>query len=302
MKQNEDERIKKHLKEQEELLLPSLNAKPVQNNEPYEHHSKTLPVTQGVESRLQDIENLIRGMQPIGEQQQPQPQHESVDGKKVHWADFNNGFPKSYMQKMGHVPGTGLGKKGDGIVSPVKHGHTSVPPLNTHSKKPSVLIAGTSMIGGLNQKTMSRKFHVKVRPHPGAKIKAMKHHLLAHMVEAKPDHLILQVGTNDAADKNISSDSIFESILDLKASAESTVPGIKVHISCPMVRTDDTRANAKLIQVKNKLVQAKEKDELSIILNDNITAEKHLSEKGLHLSSYGTKVLATNMIQFIRQL
>ena len=91
-------------------------------------------------------------------------------------------------------------------------------------------------------------------------------------------------------------------MMDLKASAESNVPGIKVHISCPMIRTDDTRANAKLVKVKKRLVEARENEELSIILNDNITAEKHLSEKGLHLSGYGTKVLATNMIKFIRQL
>ena len=157
------------------------------------------------------------------------------------------------------------------------------------------------MIGGLESSKMSKKYLVKVRSHPGATLDEIKHHLYAHL-NTDVDHLILQVGTNDAAKKDTSAKSIFEGIMDLKMLAENLSPGIVVTISYPMVRTDNVVAHEKLLGVKAMLEKSKDSGLLSsVINNDNIT-EDHLSRKGLHLKQTGTTQLAKNMIAFMKSI
>ena len=219
------------------------------------------------------------------------------------WNQHSNGFASTYMKKKGHKPGTGLGKNENGITHPIKVQTTltnnqkkSIPKDTSECPKETVLIAGTSMIGGLDETKMSRRFNIKVHSHPGATIKKMKDHLNA-LLRNKPEYLILEVGTNDAVDRNTSADMIFDGIADLKSFAESKVPGIQVTISCPTVRTDNSVANAKLSQLNNRL----KRSGLSIIQNDDITKD-HLGKRGLHLKPIGTKSLAVNMITFMRGL
>ena len=108
---------------------------------------------------------------------------------------------------------------------------------------------------------------------------------------------LVKVGTNDATDRNITADNIYDGLLELKALSEAAVPGIRVTISCPMVRTDNRFANDKLVEVKNRLIRSG----LPIILNDNIN-EDHLGYKGLHLKQSGTNQLSENVGNFIRNL
>ena len=208
---------------------------------------------------------------------------------EIPWLKCSNGFPTNYLESMGHK-GKGIGKNEDGRTSPVKAS-------KTRFAKQTVLIVGTSMIGGLEQNKMSRKYAVKVRSHPGATLPKIKHHLLADL-DPGTDHLILQVGTNDAA-RGTSAKDIFEGILELKTLAENISPGIVVTISCPMIRTDDPQANKTLLEMKGMLMESSKQWGLSIIINDNIL-EDHLSKKGLHLKQSGTVQLAQNMIAFMR--
>ena len=196
------------------------------------------------------------------------------------------------MANNGHQVGDGLGKHGDGIRSPIKLEKTSF----TQGKERLIFYVGTSMIGGVNEKKLSEstKERVKVYSHPGATIPDIKHHLHAHL-RKKPTHLILQAGTNDARNREITSDDIYEGLQDLKTFSETEVPGLKVTISCPMVRTDNKWANAKLTWVKNRIIR----DKVSTILNDNIKVA-HLSPRsGLHLKQEGTDILSSNVHKFI---
>ena len=217
------------------------------------------------------------------------------------WVKSSNGFPANYLESKHHHNGPGLGKHENGRTSPVKASRTS---FEGSQKKPipkrkeTVLIAGTSMIGGLDQNKMSKKYQVKVRTHPGAKLPEMRHHLNAHLNSTKVDHLILQVGTNDAAQRDSTAGEILKGILDLKSYAEELSPGVHVTISCPMLRTDNSFANEELLEVKRIL---RETPGLSLIVNDNIT-EGHLSIKGLHLNQGGTVQLAKNMIEFMKNI
>ena len=156
------------------------------------------------------------------------------------------------------------------------------------------------MIGGLNPTKMSRRHKIKVASNGGANLDDMKHHLTA-LLRKKPDHLILQAGTNDAVEEHSTSDEIFDGLVGLKTFAETQVPGIKVTLACPIIRTDNSMAHAKLLQVKNRM----RREGLSTLDNDNLTKE-HLTvggkHPGLHLSSKGTIELAKNYIGYIQNL
>ena len=242
--------------------------------------------------RINDIEEMVLDMKKKAELTE---EMSSV----APWDKHGNGFASNYMRKNGHQPGKGLGKSGHGITEPI----STEKMFNVNSAtdsaawpKGTILIAGDSMIGGLEEQRMSRKHNVKVRSHPGATTGDMRDHLNA-LLRKKPDHLILHVHTNDAPDINTSADDIYDRLIDLKTFAESSVPGIDVVLSCPTVRRDNGLANAKLVQVKNRL----KRSGLNIIDNDNILYDD-LSRKGLHLKPPGTRKLAANMIAYVRSL
>lgn len=239
------------------------------------------------------------------------------------WQAHTKGFASKYMKKYGYS-GKGIGPHENGIIKPVKavskkqfdQAVTQSPtekdeqsdqtsPPHTPSEegrawpKGTVLVIGDSMIGGINGRRMSRQRKVVVSSHGGATVRDMKDHLNA-LLRRKPDHLIIHAHSNDAGNKNVSADMLYDRLLDVKRHAENVVPGISVTISTPILRQDDPRANAKHSQLNNRLKQSG----LSIIVNDNITNE-HIGKgkgKGLHLNGHGTGKLAVNMITFIKDL
>jgi hypothetical protein len=218
---------------------------------------------------------------------------------KAPWDRYNSGhFATDYMSKKGFKPGNGIGKDGNGITTPIKNAPTR---FKSKTKK-FVVFAGTSMIGGIDEHRLTKRDRlVKVFSHSGATIEEMKHHLKAHLLR-NPDHLLLEVGTNDAGKKKeMSSEDIFNGIMDLKRFAEQQVPGIVVTILCPIVRTDDILAHTRLMQVKNRLIEEQEETGINLIMNENIT-RNHLSSRGLHLKRDGTAKLAGNVINFMKRL
>ena len=80
-------------------------------------------------------------------------------------------------------------------------------------KKGTCAIAGDSMLNGIDERRISKTHPVKVRFFPGARIKDIYHYLIP-ILEKKPEHLILHVGTNDAADS--SHQQIVNDLLALK--------------------------------------------------------------------------------------
>jgi hypothetical protein len=215
------------------------------------------------------------------------------------WDKHSNGFASSYMKKNGHQPGKGLGKTGSGITEPISSEKKTLDAGATNSvtwPKGTILVAGASMIGGLEEKKMSRTGRVKVRSHGGATILDMRDHLNA-ILRKKPDHLVLHVHSNDAQNKDTSADDMFDQLMDLKAFAEDKVANIKVTLSLPIVRTDNNLANAKQIQLKNRL----KRSGLEVIVNDDIEKDD-LARKGLHLKNSGTRKLAKNIIDYLKSV
>ena len=68
-------------------------------------------------------------------------------------------------------------------------------------KKGICAIVGDSMLNGIDERRISKTHPVKVRFYPGVLIKDMYHYLIS-ILEKKPEHLILHVGTNGAADSS----------------------------------------------------------------------------------------------------
>ena len=223
------------------------------------------------------------------------------------WEKHTNGFARKEMSKYGYQ-GKGLGKKEDGITEPiVGKKKTAFDSSDTDVAwdawpKNTVLFAGDSMYNQIDERRIARsvmgKFRVKVRAHPGATVGDMKHHLTAWL-RKRPSHLVIHVGTNDATNKKSTAEEIYNELLELKAYAESIVPGIRVFISCPIVRRDDKSANMKVISVRAKLRAAKIND---LITNENIGMDL-LGKRGLHLSFHkGVGSLAKNMIEHLKSL
>ena len=212
------------------------------------------------------------------------------------WDNHGNGFASNYMRRNGHQPGRGLGKSEDGITVPISAEQKTLEPdpLPHVWAEGTVLIAGASIVQGLEESKMSRSGKVKVRSHGGATIRDMQDHLNA-ILRKKPSHLILHVHSNDASNKNTTSDEMFDSLVALKTFAENKVEGMKVTLSCPILRTDNAIANFKQLQLKNRL----KRSGLNIIENDGITHED-LGRKGLHLKPSGSTKLAKNILNYLR--
>ena len=159
----------------------------------------------------------------------------------------------------------------------------------------TVLIAGSSIVIGLEEKRMGKTF--KVRGFSGAIIQDM-YSYLHPLLEKKPTYLILMVGTNDAANKDKNAESIMVELLRLKKHIENILPSCSVILSCPTLRSDSGNSHAQKVvfDLRKKLINLN----IPLILNENIT-EKHLGKLGLHLNKYGLARLAMNYMQFMRQ-
>ena len=70
-----------------------------------------------------------------------------------------------------------------------------------------------------------------------------------------------------------------------------------VYISCPVLRTDDSKAHLTLVRVKDRIANLPE----NVIVHDNIDSSC-LSKGGLHLNAKGSSRLAMNFISLMKRL
>ena len=117
---------------------------------------------------------------------------------------------------------------------------------------------------------------------------------LRPLLKKNPTNIILHIGSNDAPSK--SADEIAIEIENLKIFIQNILPDVKLYISCPILRTDNARANTVLRELGDKL-----KISHSVVINDNIDINC-LGKKGLHLNPKGSGRLAINYISLLRRL
>ena len=96
------------------------------------------------------------------------------------------------------------------------------------------------MISGINEKRLSKKYPVNVRPFPGASANDM-HQYLGPLLQKCPDTVILHVGTNNCV--NESSRVVLDKILNLKSFIQKSLPQYKVIIPNVINRIEDDKAS-----------------------------------------------------------
>ena len=157
-----------------------------------------------------------------------------------------------------------------------------------------MLIAGDSMLTGIEEGKLQTRYNVKVRPFSGATTEDMRSYLQP-LLKKESTTVFLHVGTNDATESGIDSDTLTSRILDLKAEIEKTVKGCKVILSLPIRRKDNAKANKILTEVCDKINSLK----LDIINNCNIMNDQ-LGRRGLHLNQYGNAKFSQNLLNKLR--
>ena len=119
--------------------------------------------------------------------------------------------------------------------------------------KNTILIAGDSMINGINEKRISTNFKsVKVRCFSGATIDDMYFNLIP-LLRKKPAALVLHVGTNNSS--NETSFQIYDKLLYLVHVVKENNPNCHVILSSPIDRLDDRKAALNIKKVKRFIIR-----------------------------------------------
>ena len=123
---------------------------------------------------------------------------------------------------------------------------------NTHYwPKGTCLIAGDSMVEGIDKRRMSSKWVIKVRKFPEATISDMYHYLIP-LLEKKPDHVIFHVGRSDVV--NYEGKEIVDKLLQLKSFIQEKLPTTNVILSKPIMRVDTKQREKVVTDVTTNLV------------------------------------------------
>jgi len=168
--------------------------------------------------------------------------------------------------------------------------------INVDVNDDKILVAGDSMLHGLDEKCMPKQQHrYKIRVFPGAVIQDMYDYLNPLLKKENYKAIVLHVGTNDA--KNSTSEQIVKQLLDLREFIIQRVcPSTKVIISMPILRTDDGKAN---YTIKKTCIQLDSRG-IECVKNGNFTS-KDLGKKGLHLNKLGCSKFALNINNYFKR-
>ena len=115
--------------------------------------------------------------------------------------------------------------------------------MNENENRDTILVAGDSMLHGLDEKRLSSKskHRFKITVFPGAKTMDMYDYLNPLLRKTTYKAIVLHVDTNDARDS--SSQEIVQKIMDIrKYIRERVSPETNIIISNPILRTDDGKA------------------------------------------------------------
>ena len=161
--------------------------------------------------------------------------------------------------------------------------------------KNTILIAGDSMINGINEKSISTNFKsVKVKCFSGATKDDMYFNLIP-LLRKKPAALVLHVGTNNLS--HVTSFQIYDKLLNLVHFIKENNPNCHAVLSSPIDRLDDGKAALTTKRLNSLLSEYS----LDIIDNSSI-GHSFLGIHGLHLNEHGVGKLALNFVKRIRSI
>ena len=142
--------------------------------------------------------------------------------------------------------------------------------------------------GFLLTRNINRKYLVKVRSFSSAKVSCMKDHAKPTLRDFNPDHVILQIGTNDLNTERTAS-QMAKSIVDLCQSLKTDTNTITVSLMIPRYDNLNSKANG----VNGRLMNMCKGRNIPYIDHaDTVSPERHLNDSNLHLNRYGILAFA----------
>ena len=164
-------------------------------------------------------------------------------------------------------------------------------------RKGTTLIAGDSILYGIDEKKICQNGSVKVRVFPGATVGDLKDYYIKPLLRKQPSKVILHVGTNNVSLKDADPDQILNALLDFKKDIEDQIPGCIVVLSMPTKRFDN-ESLGKIIESLNKKISDLEIE----TINSNHISRGDIGRKGLHLNARGTNKLTHKFIAKLNRL
>ena len=156
-------------------------------------------------------------------------------------------------------------------------------------------MAGDSLLRDIKGWLMSRRKQVKINSFPGATTSDM-FDFLKPFLKKDPDHVILNIGTDDLQNTGLTPRDIVHDIVRL--ATYITGQGIKCSISGIIFRDDDLWMKG---QAVNKILRESLPESIAFIDNSNIELG-HINRSRLHLNRRGNGAFAYNLINHIRTL
>ena len=155
----------------------------------------------------------------------------------------------------------------------------------------------------LNSWDMFKKAHkseckVYVKSFPGAKTSCMKDYVKPSL-RSTSNHFILHVGTNDL-NSNQTSEVIAKEIVDLATSLKNNQHDVSV--SNIILRTDNSKLNAKRCEVNRILSQLCQERNMYLIDNSKKIKPNHLNKGKLHLNKNGSNILSRTFVNKISRV
>ena len=175
-------------------------------------------------------------------------------------------------------------------------------PKQSSKTSKSVVILGDSMTKHTNGWEISKKIKSKCKVYaksfPGATTQCMADYMKPS-IRAKPDHIIVHVGTNDLC-SNASPNEIATNIV--KLTTEMKTDKCDVSISGIIIRTDKPDLNRKGLEVNVILKQMCEEKNIFFIDHCKKIKANHLNSSKLYLNRKGDIILNNIFVQHITKI
>ena len=218
--------------------------------------------------------------------------------ERYSWQKHSSGAASRIMHKMGYK-GRGLGKKENGRretipLEPKRFRKNEKKETETKTNRKLLYILSDSMLNQMDQAKLSKQLDVRIGCHGECTVKCLYTHLTP-VFTAKPEYIMLHIGTNDCTNKT--SDVVLNETTKLAHHIEIALPNSKIILSLPTMRTDNNKPNVIIRNLKKKAYNLP----YTLMENENIN-EIHIGHKGLHRNGHGIKKMAKNIISLAKHL
>ena len=155
------------------------------------------------------------------------------------------------------------------------------------------------MTRSIETSKLSRRLRIRCKTLPGVKIENSCEAIEAQVRSSNPRIAILHLGTNNVASDT--ADEIFSKLLSVGDYVITSTSVKTLAFSSIIHRRGESNAETTRVDDVNRVLKLLANQRgWAFLENDNITPVSHLTDDGVHLNIWGTKLLAGNIIRFLR--